>query len=293
MSGSYKIRNESDPGSERSNRNGHSGKDRMAYGGLAYYDNALYTGPHSYKGSFSVNPDYPETDTYRRKKSRCLVALIVIVLLLVLGIAVFLGLYFGVMEKTDKVDPVLQTEPGKFQGTLKMNNAWDPKYGDHTTTEFTNLKTNLENQLASMYQNSALKNDFNKVTVTGFSEGSIVGVYILELKAATVQSQNSVLQITKQAVLTVQANAGSSDDLIKAVNAQEIVIATVLVTTTLQPPTTTTQAQPTTTQAPDTTTKAQPTTTQAPDTTTQAQPTTTQAPSLNLSISLSGGKETN
>jgi hypothetical protein len=60
------------------------------------------------------------------------------------------------------------------------------------------------------------------------SEGSIVGVYILELKAATVQTQNSVLQITKQAVLTVQANAGSSDDLIKAVNAQEIVIAAVL-----------------------------------------------------------------
>jgi hypothetical protein len=45
---------------------------------------------------------------------------------------------------------------------------------------------------------------------------------------ATVQTQNSVLQITKQAVLTVQANAGSSDDLIKAVNAQEIVIAAVL-----------------------------------------------------------------
>jgi hypothetical protein len=46
----YNINNwyssqQSDPGSERYNRNGHSGKDRMAYGGLAYYDNPLYTGP--------------------------------------------------------------------------------------------------------------------------------------------------------------------------------------------------------------------------------------------------------
>lgn len=61
----YNINNwyssqQSDPGSERSNRNGHSGKDGMAYGGLAYYDNALYTGPHSYKGSFSGNPNYPD-----------------------------------------------------------------------------------------------------------------------------------------------------------------------------------------------------------------------------------------
>jgi len=56
----YNINNwyssqQSDPGSERSNRNGHSGKDGMAYGGLAYYDNPLFT--HSYKGSFSENPD--------------------------------------------------------------------------------------------------------------------------------------------------------------------------------------------------------------------------------------------
>jgi hypothetical protein len=36
----------------------------MAYGGLAYYDNPLYTGPDSYKGSFSVNPDYPETGEF-------------------------------------------------------------------------------------------------------------------------------------------------------------------------------------------------------------------------------------
>lgn len=36
----------------------------------------------------------------------------------------------------------------KFQGTLKMNNNWDPKYGDNTTPEFTNLKTNLENQVS-------------------------------------------------------------------------------------------------------------------------------------------------
>lgn len=37
---------------------------------------------------------------------------------------------------------------GKFQGTLKMNNNWDPKYGDNTTPEFTNLKTDLENQVS-------------------------------------------------------------------------------------------------------------------------------------------------
>ena len=60
------------------------------------------------------------------------------------------------------------------------------------------------------------------------SPGSIVGVYILELKATTVQTQNSVLQITVQAVQDVQADAGSSSDLIKAVNTQEIVIAAVL-----------------------------------------------------------------
>ena len=60
------------------------------------------------------------------------------------------------------------------------------------------------------------------------SEGSIVGVYILELKATTVQTQNSVLQITVQAVQDVQADAGSSSDLIKAVNTQEIVITAVL-----------------------------------------------------------------
>jgi hypothetical protein len=43
---------------------GHSGKDRMAYGGLVYYDNALYTGPNPYKGIFSVNSDYPETGEF-------------------------------------------------------------------------------------------------------------------------------------------------------------------------------------------------------------------------------------
>jgi hypothetical protein len=46
---------------------------------------------------------------------------------------------------------------GKFQGTLKMNNAWDPKYGDHTTTEFTNLKTNLENQVSIHILDNVLK----------------------------------------------------------------------------------------------------------------------------------------
>ena len=61
----YNINNQyssqqSDPGSERSNRNGHSGKDGMAYDGLAYYHNASYTGFHSNKGSFLENPDYHE-----------------------------------------------------------------------------------------------------------------------------------------------------------------------------------------------------------------------------------------
>ena len=49
-------------------------------------------------------------------------------------------------------------------------------------------------------------------------------MYIIELKEDTVQTVDTVLQITKQAVQTVQADTTSSSDLIQAVIVQEITV---------------------------------------------------------------------
>ncbi|XP_063435862.1 uncharacterized protein LOC134716784 [Mytilus trossulus] len=254
---------QSDPGVKNGER-----KDGMVSGGLAYYDNATYSGPHTNKGSFARGSDEHSDDTYRKKRSRCLLAIIIIVLLLVIGIAVFLGIYFGIMDKPDTVSKESQYEKGKFQTSMKINKPYDAAYANQNSQQYKDMKAKLEGQLASMYQGSALKNDFQGVTVTGLSQGSIVADYIITLNPNTVQTVSTVQQATEQSVQQIKADSSSSSDLMKAVDQVTVTVVVVSQTTTTTTPTTTTTKATTTLDV--TTEGAQPTTTtiKAPTTTT-------------------------
>ncbi|XP_052102073.1 uncharacterized protein LOC127735795 isoform X3 [Mytilus californianus] len=248
-------------------------KHEMVSGGLAYYDNATYSGPHSNKGSFTRGSVEHPDDTYRKKKSRCLIAIIIIVLLLVIGLAVFLGVYFGIMDKPDTVSKEPQYEKGKFQTSMKINKPYDAAYANQNSQQYIDMKTKLERQLTSMYQGSALKNDFQGVTVTGLSQGSLVVDYIITLNQNTIQTVGTVQQATEQSVQQIKDDSTSSSDLIKAVD--EVTVTSVIVSQTTTSTTTTTTNAPTTTTTKATTTLVVTTEDAQPSTTTSKAPTTT------------------
>ncbi|XP_060584803.1 uncharacterized protein LOC132740817, partial [Ruditapes philippinarum] len=194
------------------------GRGRGHYAGNMF-DNAGY---HGYKqgisggGSYKLKPlsntngfsEYPGEGSAKSSR-RCCVVMAVVGMMFLLGAALAIGIYFGVVDKPESLrDPDITTTtvapaPAlSVDMSLTIDRTFDTDLYNPDSQTYKDLETEVKEKIDQNMKNSPQGDSYSEAEVLGFSQGSIVVLTRLKFAKKTVVENNVEVELTPEKIIT-------------------------------------------------------------------------------------------